>query len=267
VKWMIRVDMEGLTGIVSMEQVIPGGSEYHVGLQMLGHDLQAVLDGLLQGEEDEVWLYDIHFFGRNVDLSRLESRVKAICGKPDYNKSNGAFVDASFDGVILLGLHAKSETPGALLHHNYEHDIRSMKVNGLSVGEIGLEALMAGESGVPLVLVTADSEGCKEAEALLPGTLTVCVKQSLGNASALCYPPAITGPKLRAAAKSCASVAAQLKPYVIEGPIELEMAFYDGPLLQRLRGNEFTDQTASDTFIFTGSNVVDAWEKYLKAKV
>lgn len=83
-KWMIRVDMEGLTGVVNMKQVVPGAEDYGFGLQMLKHDLAAVLEGLLQAEEDEVWLYDIHFYGTNVDLFQLDPRVTAICGKPHY---------------------------------------------------------------------------------------------------------------------------------------------------------------------------------------
>lgn len=265
-KWMIRVDMEGLTGVVDMEQVVPGASEYEYGKRMLMHDLQAVLDGLLLQREDEVWLYDIHFHGRNVDLDGLDPRVKAICGKPNYSSGNGAFVNGGFNGMILLGLHAKSETRGALLNHNYEHDIRSIHVNGLCVGEIGLEALMAGEAGVPVVLVTADSEGCRETEELLSGTLTVSVKESLGEASALCYPPAVTGPRLTKAAIACAQTAPSLKPFVIPGPIEIDMRFKSGPLLDKLRARLSGSLVEEDRFVIRGSCVIEAWEKYLVAK-
>lgn len=153
-KWMIRVDMEGLTGVVDMEQVVPGASEYSFGQLMLMRDVQAVLDGLLQQDDDDVWLYDIHFFGRNIDLGALDPRVTTICGKPNYTPGNRAFLDESFDGMILLGLHARAGVPNALLSHNYEHDIQEIKVNDLVVGEIGLEALMASEAKVPLVMVT-----------------------------------------------------------------------------------------------------------------
>jgi D-amino peptidase len=88
--------------------------------------------------------------------------------------------------MILLGLHAKANMPGCLLNHNYEHDIKSIHVRSAQgetyhVGEIGLEALMAGEAGVPLVMVTGDSEGCKEAAELVADIMTVSVKQSLGD--------------------------------------------------------------------------------------
>jgi D-amino peptidase len=265
-KWMIRVDMEGVTGVVNMNQVTPGADYYSFGCQMLMHDLLAVLEGLLQNENDEVDLYDIHFFGTNIDLEQLDPRVTAICGKPHYNPVNHAYLDESYDGMILLGLHAKAETPGALLNHNYEHEIRTMKVNGLVVGEIGLEALLAGEAGVPLVMVTADSEGAAETEQLLPGTITVSVKESLGDAAAACYPPSRTAELLKAGAKQCAAFAKKLKPFVIQGPIELDMQFKPGPLLSKLKLRLADAFVTQDRLILRGSSVVEAWEQYLIAK-
>ncbi|WP_240414031.1 M55 family metallopeptidase [Paenibacillus periandrae] len=265
-KWMIRVDMEGLTGVVNMKQVVPGAEDYAFGLQMLKHDLAAVLEGLLQAEEDEVWLYDIHFYGTNVDLFQLDPRVTAICGKPHYGPENLAYLDGSFDGMILLGLHAKASMPGALLNHNYEHDIIRMSVNGVVVGEIGLEALMAGEAGVPLVMVTADSEGVKETESLLPGTVTVSVKQSLGDTAAACYPPSRTAALLKAGAMECATAAKRLTPYTIAGPIELDMQFKQGALLDKLRVRLASAFIEADRMVLTGDTVLEAWNQYLIAK-
>ncbi|MBD2847533.1 M55 family metallopeptidase [Paenibacillus sp. IB182496] len=269
-KWMIRVDMEGVTGVVKMSQVVPGAADYAFGRSMMMHDLLAVLEGLLQAEEDEVWLYDIHFDGTNIELQALDPRVTAICGKPHYGAANKTFLDDSFDGMILLGLHARAGMPGALLHHNYEHDIQSIIVRGadasVHVGEIGLEALMAGEAGVPLVLVTGDSEGCAEAEALLPGTVTASVKMSLGDTAAACLPPARTRALLADAARRSRSAAARLEPYRLPGPIELELTFAAGELLTRLQGRLGASFRGPDRLLLTGETVTEAWAKYLHAK-
>jgi len=146
----LRSDMEGLTGVVNMNQVVPGASDYDYGLRLLMHDLQAVIDGLLQHEDDEIVVYDIHFFGTNIDMKPLDPWVKVINGKPNYTPANLGYLAGGFDGVILLGLHARAGVPDALLGHNYEHDILKMSLNGLTVGEIGMEAAIAGEAGVPL---------------------------------------------------------------------------------------------------------------------
>lgn len=265
-KWLIRVDMEGVTGVVNMDQVVPGAKDYGYGRDMLMHDLNAVLEGLLQSDEDEVWLYDIHFYGTNVDLEQLDPRVTAICGKPNYTPANRSYLDESFDGMILLGLHAKAETPGALLNHNYEHDIRVMKVNGLVVGEIGLEALMAGEAGVPLAMVTADSEGVRETLELLPDTVAVSVKESLGETAAACCPPALTAELLRAGAARCRETAGGLKPFTMPGPVDLEMSFRPTELLNKLQLRLKERFVAPDTLVIKADSVIAAWEVYLRAK-
>jgi len=272
VKWMIRVDMEGVTGVVDMKQVVPGADEYAFGQAMMMHDLLAVIEGLLQSEQDEVWLYDIHFAGRNVDLRRLDRRVRAICGKPHYAPDNEAYLGEGFDGMILLGLHAKYGQTDALLHHNYEHDIRQIVVRGregsLDVGEIGLEALMAGEAEVPLVMVTGDSAGCAEALELLPDTIAVSVKQSLGETAAVCYPPAVTARLLKESAGRCAEVAPKLAPFKLTGPIELELAFTAGALLSKLQERLRTDARwiGADRLVLFGDTVIEAWHQYLRAK-
>ena len=51
-KYMIRCDIEGVSGVVSYEQAEPGKPEYDLGLRMFKSDLCACIDGLLQGGAD-----------------------------------------------------------------------------------------------------------------------------------------------------------------------------------------------------------------------
>lgn len=268
-KWMVRVDMEGVSGVVNMEQVVPGASGYAFGYRMLQRDLQALLDGLLCHEDDEAVLYDIHFDGNNVELEQLDPRVRVIRGKPLYTVENNTFIEPNCAGMIMLGLHARAGMP-SLLAHNYEHEIERIEVSGadqrLVVGEIGLEALMAGEAGVPLVMATGDSAGMDEAKALLPDVLTVTVKESLGQTSALCYPISRTSALIRDAARQCAIAANRLRPFTVTGPVELTMRFAPGALLNKLHARLPDHFTHWNILRLDGRTVVEAWAKYLEAK-
>ncbi len=173
-KWMVRTDIEGASGVVSYSQAEATGSEYEAGQRYFLSDFDALLQGL-QG--DEIHVYDEHFYGRNIPLDRLPEGVILHYGKPPYRADWAGGLDASFDGLIMLGFHSKAGTPHALLPHSYELDNADIRVNGLSVGEIGVETMIAGELGVPLVLVTGDDAGNREAEALVPGVATVTVKK------------------------------------------------------------------------------------------
>lgn len=178
-KLMVRCDMEGASGVVSCEQTDPGRPEYDFGRRMFMADLLALLEGLKRAKVEQVVIYDEHFYGRNIDLSVLPSWAVAICGKPPYRPDWAGGLDPSFDGLILLGFHSKAGTPGGLLNHSYEPDIRDLRLNGVSVGEIGIEAAIAGDYGVPLLGVIGDSAGVAEARDLIPGVQGVVVKESI----------------------------------------------------------------------------------------
>jgi len=88
-------------------------------------------------------------------------------------------LDASVDGFMLPGHHAKGGTPGAFLPHAWSLTWADFRINGQSVGEIGIEACYAAHFGVPLVLVQGDEAACREAEAQFPGVVTAAVKRAL----------------------------------------------------------------------------------------
>ena len=48
-KYMIRCDIEGISGVVSYEQAEPGKVEYGFGERMFMADLLATVEGLLAG--------------------------------------------------------------------------------------------------------------------------------------------------------------------------------------------------------------------------
>ena len=79
-KIMIRCDIEGVTGIVSYDQTEPGNVEYPFGQKMFMADLIALLEGLNEGGADEIYIYDEHYYGRNIDVGQLPENTVAICG-------------------------------------------------------------------------------------------------------------------------------------------------------------------------------------------
>lgn len=266
-KYMVRCDIEGVTGVVSFEQAEPGKPEYPFGQRMFMGDLLALLQGLNAGGADEVVIYDEHYYGRNIDLEELPVNASAICGKPPYRADWPGGLDASFTGVVLLGFHAKFGTPGALLHHTYEPDIRDLRLNGVSIGEIGMEAAISGDYRVPVVMVIADSAGAAEAEALLPGTIGVVVKDSLGETGALCYPCSVTAESIRSAAQAVAQDPPAVKPFTTAGQASLEVEFNDGPYLDSVRRQMSAEMSDERTLVISAPTATAAWAAYWAKKL
>jgi len=267
-KFMIRCDIEGVSGVVSYAQAEPGQAEYEFGLRMFRSDLCACIDGLLAGgRTEEIVIYDEHFYGRNIDPSWLPEQVSCICGKPPYRPNWAGGLDAGFSGLVMLGFHSKYGTPGGLLHHSYESDIRDLCLNGVSVGEIGMETAIAGDYGVPLLLVTADSAGCHEAEALIPGVRTVAVKKSLGETGGQCYPLSLTSAWIRQTAQEVAMETPAVQPWRLCAPVTLEIAFNPGPYADTIRQACAAEINAQGNLVLTGGTATAVWAEYWQRKL
>ena len=258
-KFLVRTDIEGISGVVSYEQAVPGNDEYAEGRELFMGDLLALIEGLNEGGADEIYLYDEHCFGRNIQIDRLPDNVFTYAGKPPYRPDWAGGLDSSFTGLILLGFHSKADSQDKLLDHSYESDIRNIEINGLSVGEIGNEAAIAGDMDVPLLLVTGDSEGIREAQALVPEVKGVIVKDSCSEFGGLCYPAGLTRKWIREAAKEAAKQVPASRPFKAPGPVTMRIEFYDTPFAREYRAKY-------GEAVFHEENVLSCWARYLEAK-
>lgn len=266
-KYMIRCDIEGVSGVVSYEQAEPGKPEYEFGQRMFMNDLLALIDGLNDADAKEIIIYDEHYYGRNIDVDELPVNVSAICGKPPYRSDWSGGLDSSFDGVILLGFHSKFGTSNGLLHHSYELDIKDLRLNGISVGEIGMEAAIAGDHHVPVLMITGDSAGVAEAEKLLPGILGIIVKESISEIGGVCYPSEKTTQMIMECATEIVRNTSDVKPFNIGTDVTLEIEFNDGDYLCQVC-KQFPDEMSNDcTLVVKGQSATDVWAKYWQKKL
>lgn len=256
-KYMIRCDIEGVSGVVSYEQADPSRPEFGFGKRMFMADLLALIEGLNAGGADEIVVYDEHFHGRNIDIDLLPENASAICGKPPYRPDWAGGLDESFAGLILLGFHSMRGT-GELLHHSYEPDIKAIYINGTTVGEIGVEAAIAGDWGVPLLLVTADSAGVRETQELISGVRGVAVKNSISVDGGECFSVAKTSAMLRQAGKEAVLAPPHVKPWKVENP-ELTVIFNPGPYADAFGCGE--------SVTITGPTVTACWAEYWQRKI
>lgn len=75
------------------------------------------------------------------------------------------------DAAIFMGYHAMAGTEKAVLDHTYDSKVvYGLKVNGIRLGETGLNALFCGALDVPVAMVAGDTAVCFEASSLLGST-------------------------------------------------------------------------------------------------
>lgn len=265
-RFHIRSDMEGVSGVVAITQVTPGSPDYAETRLWYMAELLALIEGLQAGGSAEVTVYDEHWFGRNVDVARIPRGVRVICGKPPYLDTWAGGLDASDAGLILHGLHSMQGT-GHTLCHTYEPDFSAIHLNGKLVGEIGLETAVAGDFGVPLVLVIADSAGVAEARKLAPGVIGVATKISRGCTGAECLGLADTTAAIREAAARVAEKPPRVKPFRLAGPVQLDCSFQAGAFLEALRRRAEQHFVSADTLRLVGPTATAVWARYWQLKL
>ena len=181
-------DMEGVSGLFRREQVWfwePGVPEQAAeeGCQLLMADINSAVGAALDAGADEVIVCDTHHGGGNIRMAEMLADRRVTYLEKSRGFQEGKFrwlpgLDESVDGFLVPGHHARAGTAGAFLPHTWMLDWADFRINGQSVGEMGIEACYAGHWGVPIIFAQGDESACREAEAMFPGIVTACVKRA-----------------------------------------------------------------------------------------
>jgi D-amino peptidase len=193
VKLYLLCDMEGASGLFRREQAWfwePRATEADQleGQRLLTADVGAAVVAALEAGADSLVVCDTHHGGGNLLREVLPTDPRVTYELPTAPRLMPS-LDETFDGVLLLGHHAKAGTGSAFLEHSWGGNWFDVTINGTSVGEIGLETCYAGHWDVPLILVQGDEACCAEAAAQFPGTVTAAVKRGLSFDRAEGLPP------------------------------------------------------------------------------
>ncbi len=187
-KIFLHWDMEGTSGLYTRGQawywepgVTPAVLEE--GRNLLIADVNSAARAALDAGCHKVIVCDTHHGGGNIRLDKMlaDPRVTYLersVGVQDGKRRWMPGLDKTVDGLMLMAHHAKAGTKGAFLPHAWSLDWANFTINGMSVGEIGIEACYAGHWDIPLVLVQGDEAGCREAEQQFPGVVTAAVKRA-----------------------------------------------------------------------------------------
>src|SRR2546430_15604335 len=103
---------------------------------------------------------------RNLLAEELHQAAELLSGDPKP-RSMVEGIDSGFDAALFIGYHARAGTRHAILDHTYADRIHEVRLTGRPVGELGINAALAGGYGGPGGLVSGDSAVAAEARGLL----------------------------------------------------------------------------------------------------
>jgi D-amino peptidase len=223
----ISVDMEGIAGVAHEDQTDPSdprhAAEYERSRRLMTGEANAAVEGAFAGGATRVVVSDSHWFMRNIAADELHPGAELVSGGPRrLSMMDG--IDGGFDAAFCIGYHGMAGTADAVIDHTYTNRIRAVRLNGRAVGELGLNAALAGTFGVPVVLVSGDQSLAAEARDLLGDAVeAVVVKQAVSRFAARSVSPEVARARIREAATRV--LARRPAPFTITAPITLEVEF------------------------------------------
>ncbi len=225
----ISCDIEGIGCVVRPEHSTIPGRDYLQSRRLMTAEVNAAIAGACEAGAAHVVVADAHNVGLNILPEELDERAELIMGAP-RPLSMMAGVEEGFDAVFLIGYHAKPGTQNGLIVHNHHSRIRTMFLSGpdfprKEMGELGMNAALAGLYDAPVVLVSGDETTCLEAHKLIPSVNTVAVKRGMGAYAARCLHPRECRRRIYAAACQAVGSLSGRAPLRIGENIRMELEF------------------------------------------
>jgi D-amino peptidase len=264
----ISIDMEGVAGVVHVDQTRRTGHDYERARRWMTAEANAAIAGAIEAGAGVVLINDSHGDMRNLVLDELDPRAEIISGslKP-LSMVEG--VTPGHGAALFIGYHAGAASQAGILDHTYYGKVVARcRVGGRDWNETAINAALCGLRGVPVALVTGDETTCVQARELVGGGLeTVAVKQAITRYAARSLAPSVAQERIRAGSaravrRAAAGEVALFRP---PAPHALEIDFVNAACADAAELVPATERTGGVTVTFAAPDsptmlrVLQAW--------
>ena len=224
-KVYISVDMEGVAGVVTPDQLGPSGFEYERFRRFMTAEALAAVNAAEEAGATEVVVSDSHGNGESLLLEQFPKDVQIVRSWPRHGGMM-AGLDASFQAAMFIGYHASTTNPRGVRAHTFSsaHFAR-VALDGKEVTEGEFNAAYAGTLGVPVIFAAGDDGFVDELRGRLGGLETVETKKTLGFHSAETLTPEASCERISKGVRRAIERLQDFKPYLIKTPVTLEITF------------------------------------------
>jgi D-amino peptidase len=260
----ISVDMEGIAGVVHEDQTDPTdtrhAAEYNRFRRLMTNEATAAVQGALDAGATRVLVNDSHWDMRNLLAEELHPAAELLSGGPK-RLSMLEGIDGGFDAAMFVGYHAMAGTQDAVIDHTYTSRVYEARINGRSVGELALNAALAGAHRVPVALVSGDQSLAVEARALLGNAIeTIVVKTAVGRFAARSVAPSVACERIRSGA--AAALRRTHEPFTFGQPVRLEVDFVVSQMADMAELVPGSVRTAGRTVSYSGDDYRDVFRAW-----
>ena len=221
----ISVDMEGVAGVVTGEQLGPTGFEYGRFREFMTNEAIAAVEAARQAGATEIIVADSHGNGQNLLIDKFNGDIKVIRSWP-RRLGMMAGVDDNVDVAIFIGYHAgTNNTTGVRAHTFSSANLTRVAVNGMNVTEGSWNAAIAGQFNVPVIMMSGDDAAIAEVRKAIGNVEAVETKRSLGFHSAISITPGTSAHLISERVLAALKRRADFKPYKVAGPLTVDVSF------------------------------------------
>jgi D-amino peptidase len=255
----ICADIEGVAGVVDIDQLQPSGSGHAEARRLMTDEVLAAIEGARAAGAGEIVVADSHGNGRNLLIPDFPDAVELVQGWPRPLVMMQGIEQGRFDGMLFIGHHAGAgSTDGVLAHTMSGRLIADVTVNGESWSETDLNAAIAAHFGVPVLLATGDDAYTGHVQHILPGTATVTTKAAFGASSARSLTPAASRAKIRAAAEQAVRALPSAEVSALpQAPLEVELTLKRRQAAELLAYLPIVERAAAHTVRFRPGDVLE----------
>lgn len=262
-KIYISVDMEGITGVVTGDQLGPQGFEYSRFREFMTQEANTAIEAAFAGGATEIVVSDSHGNGESLLIEKLPKNITLVRSWPrPLMMMQG--IDETFAGAIFIGYHSSTTNPAGVRAHTMSSaTLADVQLNGVSVPEAGINAAIAGHFNVPVIMISGDDAAVKEAAGLLGNIEGAVVKWNYGFHSARTLMPEAANDLIREKVRKAMSRIGEFKPYKVSAPIRLDVRFKNYRPAEVLSYLSIVERTDSHSIRFLGKDMIET-SKFLE---
>jgi D-amino peptidase len=254
----ISVDMEGVAGVVTSEQLGPTGFEYARFREFMTREALAAVNAAKAAGATEVIVADSHGNGQNLLIEQFPADVRVIRSWP-RRLGMVAGVDDKVDAAMFIGYHAGTNNPSGVRAHTFSSaNLTRVALNGTNVTEGAWNAAVAGHFGVPVIMMSGDDAAIEEVRKAVGGIEAAETKRTLGFHSALTLTPqasaALIGERVTAAMRR----RSEFRPLKVQTPIVVDVSFKNYMAAEVLAYLPIFERVDSHSIRFRAKDMVEA---------
>ena len=257
-KVYISVDMEGIGGVASDQQLGPTVFEYARFREFMTAEAMAAVEAAKEAGATEIVVSDSHGNMQNLLIEKFPADITLIRSSPrPLSMMEG--IDSTFDAAIFIGYHSGTQNPAGVRAHTISSArFAAIELNGAPASESRINAAIAGYFGVPVVMISGDDIATAELKAVIGDVETAVVKRAIGFHSAAVKTPEASQALIKEKVKAALQRRSSFRPYVIRNPVQLDITFKSYRPAEILAYLPIVQRVNAHTVRYSARTILDA---------